>query len=116
MIKGIFHLVNDINARAGDYMIMREDDFIAVVSREDLDNLFKPKPVETVEVVEAVETKEAKRARLHSKEFGYYASALELERAKERGRHMAAIRKQRIDARKLELAQQALAQHNLAAE
>lgn len=120
MIKGIFHLANDVTARAGEYLIMREDDFIAVVSREDLDNLFKPKAVEAPAPVVVADdlkaAKEAKRALSRSKPFGYYATAESLEAAKARGRHMADVRKQRLDARKLDLARQALAQHNLAAE
>ena len=79
MIKGIFHLVNDVRANAGDYLIMREDDVIVAVSRADLDKLFNPLPGDT-----------PKKKRV-------YKTLENLERARARGRHMAAIRKQRIE-------------------
>lgn len=89
MIKGIFQLENDVAARAGQFLIMREDNRIHVVSREDLEALFNATPA-------AVEAPREKAP--------YYKSAESLERAQARGRHMAAIRKQQLEAKKARLA------------
>lgn len=100
MIKGIFQLENDITARAGQFLIMRDDNSMHVVSLEALEALFKPAPA--AEVVESVEEPKAKRNVKRDKPFGYYQTAEALERAKARGRHMAAIRKQRLEAKRRE--------------
>jgi hypothetical protein len=86
VIKGIFHLVNDVSAQAGDYLIMREDDYVAVVSRSQLDALFS-----------ATGAKKAnKRNRKNDRAFGFWATAEDLEAARARGRHMAQARKQQL--------------------
>lgn len=92
MIKGIFNLVNDVNARAGDYLIMREDDFVAVVSRAQLDSLFTGSAPEA--------TVKKKRIRRPDRPFGFWKTAEDLEAARARGRHMAQARKQQLAAKR----------------
>lgn len=93
MIKGIFNLVNDVSARAGDYLIMREDDYVAVVSRAQLDSLFSAATADAKPV-------KATRQRKCDKAFGFWKTAEDLEAARARGRHMAAVRKQQIADRR----------------
>lgn len=92
MIKGIFHLVNDVNARAGDYLIMREDDLIAVVSRTDLDGLFSPSQV-SASVEEPVVVAMPRKKR-------QWKSAETLERMRANGRRLAEVRRRQREAAK----------------
>lgn len=88
VIKGIFHLVNDVNARAGDYLIMREDDYVAVVSHAKLNDLFSVTPgapVAAPAASEVAETTARKKRQWKSPET--------LERMRANGRRLAEARR-----------------------
>lgn len=100
MIKGIFELQNDISARAGQFLVIREDNSIHAVSREALESVFMSKAA-SVEVPAAAEPTKAKRVSKKDKAFGYYKTAEALERARARGRYVAEIRARKREADRL---------------
>ena len=83
MIKGIFRLTNDVHARAGDYLIMREDDHVSVVSQAKLIGLFAPAADEPAR--EAAEAPTRKKRE--------WRSAETLERMRANGRRLAEVRR-----------------------
>ena len=84
MIKGIFRLTNDVQARAGDYLIMREDDHVSVVSQAKLIGLFAPAAVDEP-------AREAAEAPTRKKRE--WRSAETLERMRANGRRLAEVRR-----------------------
>lgn len=84
MIKGIFRLTNDVQARAGDYLIMREDDHVSVVSQAKLIGLFAPAADEPAPVAAAEPPTRKKRE---------WRSAETLERMRANGRRLAEVRR-----------------------
>lgn len=84
MIKGIFRLTNDVQARAGDYLIMREDDHVSVVSQAKLIGLFAPAVDEPAPVAAAEPPTRKKRE---------WRSAETLERMRANGRRLAEVRR-----------------------
>jgi hypothetical protein len=91
MIKGIIRLENDIVGKAGQLLILREDNRICVVAPEALEAVFTP----AAESTPTVERKTRKRRERAPRAFGYYDTAEALEAARARGRHMAAVRARR---------------------
>lgn len=85
MIKGIFRLTNDVQARAGDYLIMREDDHVSVVSQAKLIGLFAPAAVDEPAPVAVVEAPTRKKRE--------WRSAETLERMRANGRRLAEVRR-----------------------
>lgn len=83
MIKGIIRLENDIAGKAGQLLILRENNSVHVVEPQDIEALFVPRNVETP-------TKE--RA---SKPYGHYKTLEALLKAQANGRHMAEVRARR---------------------
>ena len=93
MIKGIIRLENDIVGKAGQLLVLREDNSVHVVTPEAIEAIFLPAP-EPEHVVE-VEPKKRKKHERTPRAFGYYDTAEALEAARARGRHMAAVRARR---------------------
>lgn len=93
MIKGIIRLENDIAGKAGQLLILREDNQVCVVEREALEAVFAPAP-EPEPVVEAEPTKRKKREAA-PKAYGHYKTLEALLKAQARGRHMAEVRARR---------------------
>jgi len=97
MIKGIIRLENDITGKAGQLLVLREDNSVHVVTPEAIEAIFLPAP-EPVPVIEPVVEAEPKKRKKHERApraFGYYDTAEALEAARARGRHMAAVRARR---------------------
>jgi hypothetical protein len=99
MIKGIIRLENDITGRAGQLLVLREDNSVHVVTPEALEAIFLPAveiSLETFTEIEPVaEPKKRKKHERTPRAFGYYDTAEALEAARARGRHMAAVRARR---------------------
>lgn len=91
MIKGIIRLENDIAGKAGQLLVLREDNSVHVVTPEAIEAIFLPVP----EPVAEAEPKKRKRRERAPRAFGYYDTAEALEAARARGRHMAAVRARR---------------------
>lgn len=91
MIKGIIRLENDIAGKAGQLLILREDNQVCVVEREALEAVFAPAPESTIEVEP---TKRRKRDAA-PKPYGHYKTLEALLKAQARGRHMAEVRARR---------------------
>lgn len=91
MIKGIIRLENDITGKAGQLLVLREDNSVHVVTPEALEAIFLPAP----EPAPVAEPKTRKKHERTPRAFGYYDTAEALEAARARGRHMAAVRARR---------------------
>lgn len=105
MIRGIFRLTNDVTARAGEFLLVREDGHMQAVSPESLEALFEPK----------AETPN-RRARVllvpvkPPKAFGHYKTASALAAAQRNGVRLGELSRARAEKRRQEkLAQQAVA-------
>ena len=86
MIKGIFRLTNDVQARAGDYLVIREDDFVSAVSHAALANLF-------AYGVTPAAYFEAAAAEAPTRKKREWRSAETLERMRANGRRLAEVRR-----------------------
>lgn len=84
MIKGIFRLKNDVKARAGEYLVIREDDLVSAVSHDALNNLF------ILGVTTAAEFEAAEAPTRKKREW---RSAETLERMRANGRRLAEVRR-----------------------
>lgn len=95
MIKGIIRLENDITGKAGQLLVLREDNSVHVVTPEAIEAIFLPAPEPAPEPVVEAEPKKRKKHERAPRAFGYYDTAEALEAARARGRHMAAVRARR---------------------
>jgi hypothetical protein len=95
MIKGIIRLENDITGKAGQLLVLREDNSVHVVTPEAIEAIFLPVPEPAPELVAEAEPKKRKKHERTPRAFGYYDTAEALEAARARGRHMAAVRARR---------------------
>ncbi len=93
MIKGIIRLENDIAGKAGQLLVLREDNSVHVVTPEAIEAIFLPAVEISLEPV--AEPKKRKKRERAPRAFGYYDTAEALEAARARGRHMAAVRARR---------------------
>jgi len=101
VIRGIIRLENDIVGRAGQLLILREDNSVHVVSQEAIEAIFAPPAPPAPEPV--VQEKAVKPPK-PPKAFGYYKTAEAFARAQARGRHMAELRAKKRAAAKAEAA------------
>jgi hypothetical protein len=95
MIKGIIRLENDITGKAGQLLVLREDNSVHVVTPEAIEAIFLPAPEPAPVPVAEAEPKKRKKHERTPRAFGYYDTAEALEAARARGRHMAAVRARR---------------------
>lgn len=104
MIRGIIRLENDIVGRAGQLLILREDNSVHVVSQETLEAVFAPPPPPAPPAPEPVVEEKAVKPPKPPKAFGYYKTAEAFARAQARGRHIAELRAKKRAAAKAEAA------------
>lgn len=84
MIKGIIRLENDISGRAGQLLILREDNTVHVVEPQDIEALFAPRTPD-----------QGRKKERAPKKYGHYKSLETLLKAQANGRHMVEVRARR---------------------
>lgn len=101
MIRGIFRLTNDVNARAGEFLLVREDGHMQAVAPKALEALFEPK------VADALASEAPAKP---AKAFGHYKTEEALAAARLNGIRLGELSRARAEKRRqARLAQQAVA-------